>query len=243
MIISSNCPIKKKKGSGVVSSGQSFQTSINDTIMEIKFSNGLIYRKLEAIGSGNYDFLQKHMSPDFLGFIGHQFFKGYLFKIDYLHRKITFYKNLPERSISRDFLSNEKVLAVINFEIGKLENHPHVNLKIDGIDVLGSFDSGQSGFLQADSISSERLKARGYIVKSGTDSNSDSLLSVRNIIMDGKFKTSLKGIEASTLEGTKVLRREAGITEPNLMTLGYRFLVRYKTVWDYAHKKIYILEY
>lgn len=236
-------PDKTTKGNGIVASGQSFKTSVNDTIREIRFTNGITYRNLEKINSGNYDFLQKHMTPDFLGFIGHKFFKDYLFKIDYLHRKITFYKNIPERSISRDFLANEKVLAVIDFVTGKLENHPHVKLKINGIDVLGAFDTGQNGFLQLDSSSAKVLKTKGFVVNSGTDSNGDTLLIVKNIVMDGKFKTTLKGVESSTLEDTQVIRKEAGVTEPNLLTIGYRFLLQYKTVWDYDKKKIYILEY
>jgi len=236
-------PNKKMKGDGVVSSGQSFKTNINDTIREIKFTNGITYRNLETINSGNYDFLQEHLAPNFIGFIGHKFFKDYLFKIDYLHRKITFYRNSPGRSISKDFLANERVLAVINFEIGKLENHPHVKLKIDGIDILGAFDTGQNGYLQLDSPSAKVLKTKGYVVSSGTDSNGDSLLTVKNIVMDGKFKMTLKGVESSTLAGTKVIRKEAGITAPNLMSIGYRFLSQYKTVWDYGKKKIYVLEY
>ena len=69
------------------------------------------------------------------------------------------------------------------------------------------------------------------------------MLSVKNIVLGGKFKTALKGIEHSDLKGTQVSRKELEIVEPNLMTIGYRFLSQYKTVWDYALKKIYILEY
>jgi hypothetical protein len=150
---------------------------------------------------------------------------------------------LPTRSISKDFLMNEKVLAIIGFQIGKLENHPHVKLNINGIDVLGAFDTGQNGFLQLDSTSAQQLKANGAVVNYGTDSSGDTLLTVKNIMMDGKFETTLKGVEASTLESTQVIRKEAGITDANLMTIGYSFLSQYKTVWDYLHKKIYILEY
>ena len=236
-------PAKQVKGTGFVGSGQSFKTNINDTIQEVKFTNGISYKNLENIMSGNYDFLQKYVTPDFLGFIGHQFFKDYFFKIDYIHRKVTFYAKSFKRSTSKDYLANEKVLAVVNFEIGKLENHPHVKLKIDGIDVLGSFDTGQNGSLQLDFPSAKLLKNKGSVVYSGADSSGDTLLTVKNIIMDGKFQTTLKGIESSTFESTQVIRREAGITEPNLMTFGYRFLSQYKTVWDYENRKIYVLEY
>lgn len=236
-------PNKKAKGIGQAGSGQSFKTSISDSIQEIKLINGITYRNLENILSQNFDLLQKNISPDFLGFIGHEFFKGYIFKIDYILRKVTFYKNSDERSRSKDYLANEKVLAVIDFETRKLPNHPMVNLKIDGVNVLGSFDTGQNGSLQLDDSSSRILKSKGSVSNSGIDSTRDTLLKVKNIIMDGKLKFSLKGVEYTTLEQNQVSTKALSITEHNRMTIGFRFLSQYKTVWDYAAKKIYILEY
>ncbi|MCC8407496.1 hypothetical protein LJ707_01045 [Mucilaginibacter sp. UR6-1] len=236
-------PDKKAKSSGVTGSGQSFKTNVNDTISEIRFGNGLIYRKLLNIPSANYDFLQKNITPDFIGFIGYDFFRGYLFKLDYLHRKVTFYKSTAERTRTRDFLKNEKVLAVIDFEIRKLANHPIIRLKIDGINVVGVFDTGQNGLLQLDATSAKLLESHGSVLRSGTDSYGDTLLNVKNIIVGGKLKTSLNGLALTELNATQIEREKSGITEPNLMNIGYRFLVKYKTVWDYAHKKIYVLEY
>ena len=236
-------PNKKPQSSGVVSSGQTFKTSITDTIREIKFTNGITYRNLENIMSGNYAFLQKYITPDCIGYVGHNFFNGYLFKLDYIKRQITFYKSSAERSTSKDFLANEKVLAIIDFEIRKLPNHPLVKLQIDGINVLGAFDTGQYGSLQLDSTSGNVLKRSGMVLSSGTDGEGDTLLTVKNITMDGKFKTDLKGVEFSDLEDSQIIRKALAITEPNFMDIGYRFLSLYKTVWDYDKKKIYILEY
>lgn len=236
-------PNKKVKGNGVVGSGQSFKTSINDTIREIKFTNGITYLNLENITSANYDFLQRYITPDFIGYIGHNFFKDYLFKLDYIGRKITFYKSSAERSNTKDFLVDEKVLAVIDFKTRKLENHPIVNVTIGNINVLGAFDTGQYGMLQLDSPSSKELRSKGYVFDYGTDGDGDTLLNVKNITIDGKFKTALKGVEFSDLEGTQIIRNALDITEPNILDIGYRFLSQYKTVWDYENKKIYILEY
>lgn len=236
-------PNKKSAGGGVTGSGQTFTTNMNDTIREIKFTNGITYRNLEKIKSGNYDFIQKIITPDFAGFIGYDFFKDYLFKIDYLHRKITFYKKQQERYLSKDFLTGEKVLAVIDFEMGKLENHPHVQLKIAGVNVLGLFDTGQNGYLQLDEASAKRLNEKGIVVISGTDSGGDTLLTIKDIVINGKLKATMKGVEAVSYEGTQVIRKQAGLTAANLMTFGFRFLSQYKTVWDYGQKKIYVLEY
>src|SRR5476651_974455 len=116
-------PKKKKSGSGIVGSGQSFSVNINDTVAEVKFANGYTYRDLLHIKSANYDFLQG-ITPDCIGYIGYNFFKGYLFKLDYLRRRITFYKNTEQRKSSKDFLAGEKVLAIINFKTRRLPNHP-----------------------------------------------------------------------------------------------------------------------
>jgi hypothetical protein len=94
-----------------------------------------------------------------------------------------------------------------------------------------------------DEPSGKILKGRRSVQISGTDSVGDTLLSIKNVIIDGKYKFTLKGVELSSLKGTQVIRRELAITEPNLMNLGYRFLSQFKTVWDYANSKIYLLEY
>ena len=83
-------PGKKKAGTGNVGSGQSFTTNLNDTVAEVKFQNGLTYRNLLNIKSANLDFLQNNITPDCIGYIGHEFYNGYIFKLDYLKRKITF---------------------------------------------------------------------------------------------------------------------------------------------------------
>lgn len=234
---------KKTQGNGQVGSGQTFKTSLTDTLGEVKFSNGLAYRNLLNIRSGNYDFLQQHTTPDFLGFIGHDFFNGYVFKLDYLDKNVTFYKNTEARSLSRDYLDHEKVVAEIQFEIGKLPNVPIIDIKIDNVKILGTFDTGQNGFLQLDSISEQTLRHSGSVTTSGTDSAGDILLTVKNIKFRDKFQTSLKGLEQTSLEGTEVIRKAGNLSQANLMTIGYRFFSQYKTVWDYANKRIYILEY
>ena len=236
-------PNKKVKGSSVTGSGQSFKTHINDNVGEIKFPNGLVYRNLDNITSGNYDFLQKYITPDCIGYIGHDFFRGYLFKLDYLHSKVTFYRSTPERRKSKDFLKNEKVVAILNFEIRKLVNHPLVKLTIDGINVIGAFDTGQNGTLQLDTPAAKRLKSHKTVLVSGVNGNGDTLHMVKKILIDGNFATSLKGLELADQKALGTLKKKNGITESNLMTIGYRFLSQFKTVWDYTERKIYILEY
>lgn len=237
-----NLPGKKALNKQQVGSGQSFIKNINDTIAEVKFKNGLTYRNLLNINSANFDFLQNNITPDCIGYIGHKFFEGYLFKLDYLKRKLTFYKNTEERKSSKDFLKGEKVLAILNFETRRLPNHPMVRVRIGKVDLLGSFDTGQYGLLQLDDQAAKVLKKSSLVVAAGNDAYDDPIVNVNDLVLDGKFKVSVKGISPFSFEQTAPFRKGMQINEASYICFGYRFLDQYKTVWDYAEKKIYILE-
>ncbi|UTN03535.1 hypothetical protein L0669_19635 [Flavobacterium bizetiae] len=233
---------KKEKGSGQVGSGQKFKANINDTIAEVKLADGSVYKNLVNIKSGNYDFLQNAITPDCIGYIGHNFFKGYLVKLDYLRRKIILYKNTDQRKSSKDFLEGEKVLAIINFEIRRLPNHPLVRVKIGGIEMIAAFDTGQYGTFQLEDKVDKLLTAKSLIIPSGKDAENDKTYTINDMVLDGKFKVSLKGVYSETREDNEHVREALQITEDNIIDIGYRFLDQYKTIWDYEAKKIYILE-
>lgn len=233
---------KKEKGSGQVGSGQKFKANVNDTIAEVKLADGSVYKNLVNIKSGNYDFLQNAITPDCIGYIGHNFFKGYLVKLDYLRRKIILYKNTDQRKSSKDFLEGEKVLAIINFEIRRLPNHPLVRVKIGGIEMIAAFDTGQYGTFQLEDKVEKLLTAKSLIIPSGKDAENDKTYTINDMILDGKFKVSLKGVYSETREDNEHVREALQITEDNIIDIGYRFLDQYKTIWDYEAKKIYILE-
>lgn len=235
-------PGKKKKGTGNVGSGQTFIQNNNDTISEVKFKNGLTYRNLLNITSANYDFLQNNITPDCIGYIGYDFFKGYIFKLDYLKRKITFYKNTEQRKSSKDFLKGEKLLGIINFETRRLPNHPLVKVKIGNIELLGSFDTGQYGLIQLEDKAKKILTTKSLVTYTGLDGHNDEQVNVNDVEIDGTFKTTIKGIYPFTMEQTTPFRKGIQITEASYMCFGYRFFEQYKTVWDYEQKKIYILE-
>ncbi len=232
----------KKNGKGNFGSGQTFDENITDTIAEVTFTNGLTYRNLLNIKSANIDFLQRNITPDIMGFIGYNFFKGYILKLDYLRRKITLYKNTAQRAASKDFLNGERVLAVINFELRSRPNIPLVHVTIGGMDVLAAFDTGQYGLVQLEENTEKKLKAKGLVVSGGIDGYGDELINLHDIVIDGTFKTSISGTPAISLKSTELFRKPLQIHEPSFMCFGYRFLDQYKTVWNYEEKKIYILE-
>jgi len=91
-------------------------------------------------------------------------------------------------------LKGEKVLAVLNFETRRLPNHPMVRVKIGGVDLLGSFDTGQYGLIQVEDKAAKVLKKKRLLIDAGKNGYDDSTVNVNNIIINGSFKLSVKGI-------------------------------------------------
>ncbi len=233
---------QKEKGSGFVASGQQFKNYTNDTIGEVRLVNGMHFQNLKQVPSGNYDFLQNGITPDCIGYIGYNFFKGYIFKLDYTKRKLSFYKSTPERESSKDFLNGEKVVAILNFEIRNHPNIPIIKVKVDDVEILGLFDTGGSyGLLDFSNKDTEKLAKKKYLEDYGKDGYDEDLFVLNNVAISNQLTIDFKGIH--TIEETSQFKKAIGITEDNILILAYRFLSRYKTVWDYDHKKIYVLEY
>ncbi|MET1057931.1 MAG: hypothetical protein ABWY16_21635 [Pedobacter sp.] len=229
-------------GNGNVASGPKFQISMQDTIAEVKFDNGLVYHDLLQIKSENLDFLQDHITPDCAGYIGYKFFKGYLFKLDYLRNQITFYKNTAERQASQDFLKGERVLAVLPFEIRRAPNDPIVKLRAGDVDITGVFDTGQYGMVQFNPEDEKKLLQNKFLTPAGTDGAGDTISTLHKVSTAGHFKFELPALNYYPHSQPIPFKKSLLITEENMITLGYRFLSQFKTVWDYENKKIYILQ-
>lgn len=233
---------QKEIGEGSAGSGQKFKQYTNDGIDEVKLINGLHFQNLKKIPSANFDFLQNGITSDYIGFIGYNFFKGYLFKLDYTKRKLTFYKNTSSREASKDFLNGEKVLAILDFEIRNLPNIPMLKVKVNDVEMLGLFDTGGSSeTLRITDQDAENLVKKKSLTDYGKDGSDDNLYSLSNVKMKPKLTVNLIGIYKESKEDN--VRKVLGITEDNTLSFAYRFLAKYKTVWDYEYKKIYVLEY
>jgi hypothetical protein len=232
----------KPLGNGNVASGAKFEISMQDTISEVKFDNGLVYHNLVQIKSENLDFLQNRITPDCAGYMGYAFFKGYLFKLDYLRNQVTFYKNTPERQASQDFLKGERILTVLPFELRRAPNDPIVKLRVGDVDIIGVFDTGQYGMIQLNPAAERRLSKSQLLTAAGVDGAGDTITTLHHVSTVGHFKFDLPALNYYPHSQKLPFKKSLQITEENMVTLGYRFLSQFKTVWDYEHKKIYILQ-
>ncbi|QEE50248.1 hypothetical protein FUA48_11865 [Flavobacterium alkalisoli] len=234
---------QRESGNGFVASGQKFKVYTNDTIKEVRLVNGLHFQNLKQIESANLDFLQNRITPDCIGYIGFDFFEGYLFKLDYIKRKLTFYKNTSVRELSKDFLNGEKILAILDFEIRNQPNIPIIKMKVTDIDILGLFDTGGSyGLLAITDNDAKKLIREKNLINYGKDGYGTNLFSLNKVKMDADLVTDFIAIDKFEGDFSPV-RKAIGLTEDNFLLIAHRFFAKFKTVWDYKHKRIYVLKY
>jgi hypothetical protein len=220
-----------------VGSGQTFASQMNKTIASVEFAQ-FSYTDVHNVQSDDAVQIEKHITPDFLGWIGFQFFRGYAFKLDYRKKQVTFYKNGP--AAATHFLHGETVVAVIPFEQRKLARIPIVEVTLGKTIFDGNFDTGNQGTLRTDKATRKKLAAEGVLAKVKIEGGVDQVdLTGINI----GFGAANLALHFAVLSRPFPPAEAIGVRPNNEMTFGYNLLNKYKTVWDYANHKIYLLKY
>ncbi|MGC4043184.1 MAG: hypothetical protein QM758_05225 [Armatimonas sp.] len=228
-------------GSGFVGSGQTYTVTRRTKIDHVVIGTGkqaLQFTDVPNILSQDTRFLEG-ITPDCLGWLGYDFFQGYLMKLDYARKVLTFYKTTDARRRTKDFLRGEKVIAVLPFETRKLPNHPLLHVKVGDQDILAAFDTGQMGTVTMSKTMQETLASRKLL----------TMLTEKRCRIDGILLTGDRGESiTASVENVPLFDKPGpaagpmGTPEANILSLGYAFLKQYKTVWDYPDKKIYLLK-
>ncbi|MBY8829852.1 hypothetical protein [Hephaestia mangrovi] len=122
-----------------VGSGQTMPAQLNKTIASVRFGQ-FSYTNVHNVQSNDASQIEQHITPDYLGWVGFEFFRGYAVKIDYRKDTATFYKAGP--AAVTHFLSGETVVAVIPFQRPKLARIPVVPVTIGKMRFDGAFDTG-----------------------------------------------------------------------------------------------------
>jgi hypothetical protein len=224
-------------GRSFVGSGQSFDTKLYDTVQQITFDHSLVFKNAGPVNGHEFNFM-KSITSDITGLVGYKFFEHYLFKLDYKNGKIDFYKNTPVRQKSHDFLKGETVLGMINFNSRKLINHPVVPMIVDTDTLAVTFDTGQLGSLYLTDRAKKNWVDKGRLVIAN---QGDVMVKLNSFELPAGIKITPGDILLFPTRNALAANREIGISEPNTLTLGYGFLSRYKTVWDFDNRLLYLL--
>ncbi len=217
-----------KIGTGFFGSGQTYDVRLHAGVDDIRIGN-IRLPGVSAVRSQDARMLER-ITPDFIGWIGYDFFASHALEMDYRRSRATFYKEGTKR-----YLQGEKVIAVLPFETRKLPNHPLLPARIGDVEAILSLDTGMNGDLSIPEDKKLRLLAAGHLRATGDPDKFD----VARVRIADKIDVTLPSIEIE--EGPSPAAKSIGITEDTELSLGYVFLRQYKTVWDFRQKRLYLL--
>src|SRR5476651_1480629 len=231
-------PGGRKIGNGFNGSGEHFDIFRLETVRNIKIGESLAFSACGPAQTNEEKGVQENFMPDFLGFIGYNFFKGYIFKIDYQQHRLTFYKNTDARNTNKDYLKGEKIVFVLDVRTSILTNHPLIDVHVDSLSIEAGFDTGTPGaFYPSDSLK-QKLENKGLL--SAEDDQGEAVL--KDLVFTGGFNGDTKQLHVLPQDDANGIKKAIGFKQENIIELGHGFLSQYKTVWDYDHHKIYLLE-
>ena len=219
-------------GTGMFGKGETFTVLQHERVGPVRVGN-LTFVSVTNVRSQAAEQLE-HIAPDFLGWLGFGFFDGYAVKFDYDARKVTFYKDGPNARLH--FLQGETVVAAIPFETRRLPNIPITSATLGSVRVDLIFDTGQYGMLFGPQESLDRLIAEGRVTPGGEDER----MKLSGLVI-GNDAVSLD-LDVYTLTPTFPPAKAIGTQTTSVISLGYAILSRYKTVWDYGNKTLYLLK-
>ena len=232
-------PDGKVVGNGSFSSGQTFSVSRFPVVDSLKLAGGPEYTAIENVLGNTGLQLEQHITSDFIGWIGLHWFQGYLFKLDYAKPGVSFYQAHPasasDSAAMQEALRGEKVTQVIHFNNVGHPNYATLPVHIGTHTFLASFDTGSHNVLWLTPELRDQMKAEGLLHQQGDGSFQLANVSIDGHLIDLNSHVEIDGGKASK---TKLL----GETTDPLMTLGYEFLSKFRTVWDYEHSTVTLLE-
>lgn len=227
----------KVLGQAKVGSGQVYTRTIRDCIRRVQIGDR---RVMEAslVESEDLSFIEKDVTPDFIGFVGYDAYLGYAFKLDYVLRRLTLVKG--ERGSTTSLLKDETVVATLPFTTRRRPDDPFITVTISGRPFIATLDTGQLGVLEMDDTQLDSMiKAGDLQPLAEKDDDGDQLYRVNDLEIVPGVHVSLPGIGVRHIGS--IADKGIGITEPAAIYLGYEFLSQFKTIWDWPNQTIYLL--
>ena len=226
------------EGQARVGSGQTYTITTRNCVHSVSVS-GFETRNVPLVESDDLGFMEKDITPDFMGFVGYQAFAGYAFELDYGRRRLTFEKNVHGSRPA--LLDGEKVLATLPFTTRRRSNSPLICVEVGSQSFIGTFDTGQSGSLEMnDTLRDSLIQAGTLMPLSGRDEDGNMVYRVTDLELAPGVHISLPAmtIQPSASPSDKGI----GITEQTVIHLGFQMLSQLKTVWDWPNRTIYLLK-
>lgn len=125
------------------------------------------------------------------------------------------------------------MLQVIRFDNAGHSNLITTLVKIGDLPFVANIDTGSHDVLWLTPELTKKMKAAGSLHCNATECKLSSI-SIDNHIIPLKSHTDV-------IDGKASFADQIGHADDNIMTLGYEFLSKYKTVWDFQDQTLILL--
>ncbi len=158
-------PLAKDKylSQGYAASGQLIVMHTQNRAVSIKLADQIQLDGLKSLPHSNFDFIQDNVEDKFLGMVGHDFNKNYLFIINYDKQTIDFHAYDQTGKALSDYVEKDKIIVTLPFIATGDGKMPELDFFIGNEKIAGFFDTGNLGSLTLTQDMKTRLENEGHI--------------------------------------------------------------------------------
>ena len=215
-------------------SGQTWDVYL-DSIKGTKMVTQISYEKLLNIPHGDFSFIEQGIVQDFLGFIGYDFIKNYEFVLDYDYQTISLYKIDQKGNTLQPYSLSNAVAATIEFTTSDEKQIPVVEMKLGNITLMGSFDTGNQGYVKLNDNTIQDLIQQGTLVQGNQASWYGQESDINNTY-------NINQLNYAFIPLIPVKNYQLKSSTENHFEFGYQFLKNYITVWNFKKATITLLQ-
>jgi hypothetical protein len=220
-------------GQGAFGSGQTFDVMRYPVVDELRLAGGLHFEKVTNIRGNPGLPLEQNITPDFIGWIGLDFWTGYIAKIDYEKSAVTFYRDNAAGDGKRAAEVGESVLQKISFTNKPERGVPLLAVKLGDKLMTATVDTGAHNGAWLTDADIATLKKAGTLREDG-----DGFI-ISGITING---VPIEPMHIDPIPGRPPFAKTLPDPEASLLYFGYEFLSRYKTLWDYSPNTLTLLQ-
>jgi hypothetical protein len=221
-------------GRGFFGSGQTFESYRFPLVDELTLPENLHYTNLINIHGNPGLPLEQHITPDFIGWIGINFFENYVMKLNEAQSSVSFYHNVPMGVGEDAAMAGEQIVQAITFETVSHRSIATFPVTVGGLQFVASVDTGSHTVAW---LSHEQVKSMEMAGTLKDEGGGQMLLS--GVLINGHPLSPMKvQISIGKPPFAKLLHQP----DVNMLQFGHELLSRYKVVWDYDRGTLILLE-
>ncbi|MFC6646221.1 hypothetical protein ACFQBQ_11630 [Granulicella cerasi] len=228
-------PDAKVVGHGFFGSGQKFEVSQLPVVDSIMLPSGLHFENLQNVRGTPGLPLEQDITPEFIGWIGVEFWKGYVVRLDYRHPSVTFFRNNASDAGEHAAEADEAIVQTIALDHGNRHDLLSMQAKLGDRPLTISLDTGShnTAWLTQEQIT--MLQKEGHM----TALDAEDRATLSGLSLDDQ---AVPPMVFEVQKGEAPTKQFFPHANGLLLNFGYEFFIRYKTILNYEQLRMTLLK-